>query len=148
MSSERKTETFSFMPGLHMCASWWPSVSSEMMSTPQELVQCVLWLAELQSLMAVQRHFRMQYGHQPPTRKSIRFWDNKLSITGSMLRVKSPRKIRTSAENINLIREAFQWSPRNSIRAASLQLLTNSTFNRARYVARKVPRTSFKWFMH
>jgi hypothetical protein len=32
--------------------------------------------------------FRMQYGRQPPTRKSIRFWDNKLRTTGSLLRVK------------------------------------------------------------
>jgi hypothetical protein len=57
------------------------------MSTPQEQAQCVLWLAELQSRTAVQRPCRTQYGRQPPTRKSIRFWDNKLRTTGSLLRV-------------------------------------------------------------
>jgi hypothetical protein len=53
MSSERKTLKIFFMPGLRACASWWPSAGSKMMSTQQEQVQCVLWLAELQSLTAV-----------------------------------------------------------------------------------------------
>jgi hypothetical protein len=89
------------MPGLRACASWRPSASSVTMLTPQEEVQCVLWLAELQSLTVVQRRFRTQYGSQPPTRKSIQFWDNKLRTTGSLLHVKSE-------ENVNRIREAFQ----------------------------------------
>ena len=92
------------------------------MATVQEQVQCVLWLAELQSVTSVQRRFRNRYGRQPPTRKSIRFWDNKLRTTGSLLRVKSPGKLRTSEEKVNRIRETFQRSPRKSIRAASLQL--------------------------
>jgi hypothetical protein len=49
-------------------------------------VQCVLWLVELQSLTAVQCHFREQYGRQPHTRKSIRFCDKKLRTTVSLLR--------------------------------------------------------------
>jgi hypothetical protein len=61
-----------------------------MMLTPQEQVQCMLWLAELQSHTAVQRHFRMQYGLQPLIWKSVWFWDNKVRTTGSLLRVKSP----------------------------------------------------------
>jgi hypothetical protein len=50
----------------------------------QEQGQCVLWLAELQSLTAVQCRFRTQYGRQPPKWKSIRFWDNKLRTAGSL----------------------------------------------------------------
>jgi hypothetical protein len=34
------------------------------------------------SRVAVQRRFKMQYGRQPPTRKSIQFWDNKLRTAG------------------------------------------------------------------
>jgi hypothetical protein len=49
------------MPSLCACASWWPSASSVTVLTPQEQVKCVLWLVELQSLMGVQRRFRMQY---------------------------------------------------------------------------------------
>ncbi|PSN55540.1 hypothetical protein C0J52_20114 [Blattella germanica] len=89
------------------------------MAKGQEQVQCVLWLAELQSVTSVQRRFRTRYGCHPPTRKSIRFWDNKLRTTGSLLRVKSPGKPRTSDETVDRIREAFQRSPRTSVRAAS-----------------------------
>jgi hypothetical protein len=92
------------------------------MSTTQKKVQCVLWLSELQCLTTVQSGFRTQHGRQPPTRNSIRFWDNKLRTTGSLLHVKPPGKARTSEENVNCIREVFQRSPRKSIRAASLQL--------------------------
>jgi hypothetical protein len=78
----------------------------------------VLWLAELQPLTAAQHCFRMQYGRQPPTWKSIRFWDDKLRSTGSLLYIKS----RTSEENVSHNRKAFQRSPCKSILAASLQL--------------------------
>jgi hypothetical protein len=105
------------------------------MSTPEEQVQWVLWLPELQSLMAVQRHFRMQYERQPPMWKSIQFWDNKLRTTGSLLCV--PGKTWTSEENNNRIREAFQRSLHKSICAASLQLCTNSMFNSARCATKK-----------
>jgi hypothetical protein len=70
--------------------------------------------------MAVQHHFRTQYGCQPPIWKSTRFWDNKLRTTDRMLHVKSPGK--TSEVNVNHIREAFQRSLHKSIHAASLQL--------------------------
>jgi hypothetical protein len=80
----------------------------------------------------------MQYRRQPSTRKNIQFWDNKLRTTGSLLRVKSPGKTRTS-EDVNRIREAFQRSPRKSFRAASLQLCTNSTLNSARCGTQKAP---------
>jgi hypothetical protein len=109
------------------------------MSTPQEEIQCVLWLTELQFLTAVQRRVRKQYGRQPPTRESIRFWSNKLRSTRSLLRVKSPGKTRASEENVNRIRGAFQRSPRKSIRAASFQLHTNYTFNSERCATQKAP---------
>jgi hypothetical protein len=58
----------------------------------------MLWLAELQPLTVVKCRFRMQYVRQPPTRKSIRFWDNKLRTISSLLHVKSPGKTQTSEE--------------------------------------------------
>jgi hypothetical protein len=70
-------------------------------------------------------------------RKSVRFWDNKLRTTGTLLRVESPGKARTSEENVNRMREAFQRSSGKSVRAASLQLHTNSTFNSARCATQK-----------
>jgi hypothetical protein len=71
------------------------------MSTPQEQVQCVLCLAESQFLSAVQHRSRKQYGGQPPPRKSIRFWGNKLRTTDNLLHVKFLEKTRTSEENVN-----------------------------------------------
>jgi hypothetical protein len=35
--------------------------------------------------------------------EKIRFWDNKLGTTSSLLHVQSPEKARTSEENINRI---------------------------------------------
>jgi hypothetical protein len=58
---EKLLKVFFSMVSLYACASWWPSATSVTMSTPLEYVQCVLWLAELQSLMAVQCRFRTQY---------------------------------------------------------------------------------------
>jgi hypothetical protein len=106
------------MSGLRACDSWRPSANSVTMSTPLEEVQCVLWLAELQSLTAVQRRFRMQYGRQPPTRKSIRFWDR---TTSRLLRIKFRGKIRTSDENVKRISEAF-----SEVRANQFVLLACS----------------------
>jgi hypothetical protein len=77
---------------LRACASWWPLASSVTISTQHEQVQCVLWLTELQSLTAVQRRLRTQYGREHPIRESIRLWDNKLRTTGSLLRAKSPER--------------------------------------------------------
>jgi hypothetical protein len=91
-----KENSDNFFPGLCTWASLWPSISSVMMSIPQEHVQSVLWLANLHFLTVVQRRFRRHNGRQPPTRKSIRFWDNKLRSTGSLFRVKSPGRTRTS----------------------------------------------------
>ncbi|PNF40672.1 hypothetical protein B7P43_G03794, partial [Cryptotermes secundus] len=55
-----------------------------------------------QSLMAVQRRFRTQYGRGPPTRKNIRFWYKNLRTIGIFL-LRSPGKTRTSEENIRRI---------------------------------------------
>jgi hypothetical protein len=84
---------------------------SVMISTRQEHVQCLLWVAELQFLTAVQRRFRTQYGRQHPIRKSIQFSGKKLRTTDSPLRVKSFGKTQTCEENVNRIREAFPEKP-------------------------------------
>jgi hypothetical protein len=70
---KENTESFFFPCLSHAHAPAGPSASSVTMSTLQEQVQCVLWLAELQLLKAVQRRFRTQYERQPPTLKNIPF---------------------------------------------------------------------------
>jgi hypothetical protein len=55
---------------------------------------------------------------------------------------------RTSEENVNRIREAFQRSPRKSIRAANLHLRTNSTFNSPRCATQKASPKSVAYNIH
>ncbi|PNF19368.1 hypothetical protein B7P43_G06344 [Cryptotermes secundus] len=113
------------------------------MSTPQKQVPRLLWLAELQFLTAAQCRFGTQYGRQPPTRKSIRFWENKLRTTGSLLLIKSPGKIQTSEENVIRIKQAFQRSPRKLIHPLSLKLAYKIQMIHALKPSDQVTRTKF-----
>jgi hypothetical protein len=68
-------------------------------------------------------------------------YTEKHSVLGqNTLLVKSPGKTRTSEENVNRIRKAFQWNPCKSIRAA----VTKSTFNSPRCATQKAPHQSYK----
>lgn len=51
------------------------------MVSRQEKVQSILWFHESMSLIAVQRHFRGQYGRQPLCINSIKQWYNKFRTT-------------------------------------------------------------------
>ena len=92
------------------------------MASPQEKVMCCLWLAELKSVTRVQRKFRLVYHRQPPTRRSIYQWMNKLKETGSVLKGKTTSRPRVSDERVEEVRDAFVRSPSKSIRVASRQL--------------------------
>ncbi|KAJ4447016.1 hypothetical protein ANN_09004 [Periplaneta americana] len=97
------------------------------MWTPQQKAFCVLSLAEHRSIIRVQRLFRRQYNLRPreavPTYVSIMKWDRQLRETGSLLsNAGKHSKRKVSDENVERIREAFQRSPRKSIRQASVQL--------------------------
>jgi hypothetical protein len=146
---KENSESFFFQAQLNTCASRWPSVSSVTMSTPQEQVQCVLRLAELWFLTTVQCHFRTQYGHQPPTRKTIRFWDSKLRTTGSLLHAKSPGK------NGPLKKMSIALQRHSSkVRANKFMLLACSYKFHIQQCMMCYMRgstsehTRFKWFMH
>ncbi|KAJ4442648.1 hypothetical protein ANN_04237 [Periplaneta americana] len=97
------------------------------MWTPQQKAFCVLSLAEHRSIIRVQRLFRRQYNLRPreavPTYVSIMKWDRQLRETGSLLsNAGKHSKRKVSDENVERIREAFQRSPRKSIRQSSVQL--------------------------
>ncbi|PSN45233.1 hypothetical protein C0J52_07014 [Blattella germanica] len=92
------------------------------MASPQEKVVCCLWLAELKYVTRVQRKFRLVYHRQPPTRRSIYQWMNKLKETGSVLKGKTTSRPRVSDERVEEVRDAFVRSPSKSIPVASRQL--------------------------
>ena len=54
------------------------------MASIEEKVNCVLWLAELKSTVAVQRKFRIEYNKEPPHRNTIAKWMKKFKETGSV----------------------------------------------------------------
>ncbi|GFV76105.1 uncharacterized protein TNCV_4671941 [Trichonephila clavipes] len=53
--------------------------------TPQQKVQCVLWLTEFKSVTHVQRRVRTKWNVDPPTSKSIHQWERTLKETGGLV---------------------------------------------------------------
>ena len=83
------------------------------MASIEEKVNCVLWLAELKSTVAVQRKFRIEYNKEPPHRNTIAKWMKKFKETGSVH--DKPRSGRpcVSDESVASIENSFKASPRN-----------------------------------
>ena len=81
----------------------------------EEKVNCVLWLAELKSTVAVQKKFRIEYNKEPPHRNTIAKWMKKFKETGSVH--DKPRSGRpcVSDESVASIENSFKASPRNKI---------------------------------
>uniref|UniRef100_UPI0035901D9E thioredoxin domain-containing protein 17 isoform X4 n=1 Tax=Myxine glutinosa TaxID=7769 RepID=UPI0035901D9E len=101
------------------------------MATPQEKFQCVEWFIETRSDTQVQRNFRTRYGRKPPSRTSIREWHKKFKETGSCQKQKSTGRPRTSAADVERVRESFQQNPGKSIRRTSRELgLPTTTVHR------------------
>ena len=91
--------------------------------TPQQKVQCVLWLAEEKSVTRVQRHVRRTWNMDPPGHKAILKWDRTLRETGSLLPQTGKHAKRTVSEDtVERVRTAFARSPQKSIRRASIEL--------------------------
>ena len=93
------------------------------MWTPQQKVQCVLWLAEEKSVTRVQRHVLRTWNVDPPGYKAILKWDRTLRETGSLLpQTDKHAKLSVNVETIERVRMAFARSLRKSIRRATTEL--------------------------
>ena len=75
----------------------------------------VLEFSKTSSVIMVQCAFRRRYGMLA---KNFRRWYKQFQETECLCRGNSPRRPRTSKENVHRIQEAFQRSPRKSIRAS------------------------------
>ncbi|GFX16888.1 uncharacterized protein TNCV_2518661 [Trichonephila clavipes] len=70
----------------HMCAQYSAIADDKLVTqtslvkkwTPQQKVQCVLWLAEFKSVTRVQRRVRTKWNVDSPTTKSIHRWERTL----------------------------------------------------------------------
>ena len=101
------------------------------MTTRQEKAQCVSWFIETKSDVQTQRNYRSKYGRDPPSHPSIRLWHKKFMETGTVFDTRRSGQLRTSEENIERVRKAFQRSPMKSIRTAARQLELTTAFNSA-----------------
>ena len=109
------------------------------MTTSQEKAQCVFWFIETKSDVQTQRNCRSKYRRDPPLRPSIRFWQNKVMEIGTVFDTRRSGPPRTSEENIERVRKAFQRSPIKSIRTAARQLkLPHSTVHRVSLILTSV----------
>ena len=88
----------------------------------QEKAQCVLWYHETKSPVAVQRKFRNEYRRDPPDVKRIKDWYKKFTETGSVEDRKRSGRPSVSDASVDAVRDAFQRSPRKSVRRASIEL--------------------------
>ena len=101
------------------------------MTTPQGKAQCVSWFIETKSDVQTQRNYRSKYGRDPPSRPSIRLWRKKFMETGIVFNTRRSGRPRTSEENIERVRQAFQRSPMKSVHTAARQLeLPRSTVHK------------------
>ena len=99
--------------------------------TTQEKAQCVSWFIETKSDVQTQRNYRSKYGRDPPSRPSSRLCHKKFMETGTVFDTRRSGQPRTSEENIERVRQAFQRSPMKSIRTAARQVeLPHSTVHK------------------
>lgn len=88
----------------------------------QHKVFCVSEFIKSESPVTVQRAFRLKFGIEPPTRKSITRWSRQFQETGSLCKGKSSGRPRVTEENVRRIEESFLRSPSKSTNRASAEL--------------------------
>ncbi|PSN47428.1 hypothetical protein C0J52_21755 [Blattella germanica] len=75
---------------------------------------CVLDYHVLQSVIAVQRHFRTRFGEDSPSGPSIRKWYSDFKTRGCICKRKTSGRPSVSEQTLIRIRESFtrslQWS--------------------------------------
>ena len=77
------------------------------MVTPQKKAQCASWFIKTKSDFQTQRRYRTNNGKDPPSRSSIHRWQKKLKETGSELNAVRSGPPKTSAKNIERLRQAL-----------------------------------------
>lgn len=83
---------------------------------------CVLEFAKTESVVTVQRRFRIMYHTEPPTDKIIREWYMKFLQSGCLCAAKRTGRPGPSAETVEHVRETFARSPQKSTTRASRAL--------------------------
>lgn len=88
-----------------------------------EKAKCAAWYEYTQSIVTVQRKFRREFNHDPPSARSIRTWHASLLQRGSVLPHERQRRRQVRTEQtVGRVEELFQNSPHMSTRRAAGQL--------------------------
>ena len=83
---------------------------------------CVLEFAKTESVVTVQRRFRIMYHREPPTDKTIRERYMKFQQSGCLCAAKRRGRPDPSAETVERVRETFVRSRQKSTTRASREL--------------------------
>lgn len=92
------------------------------MATSEQKAFCVLQFAKTESVVTVQRAFRIKFGCDPPSDNNIRRWFHQFEDTGCLCKRKSTGRPRVSEEDVERVRESFTRSPKKSVRKAGREL--------------------------
>ncbi|KAJ4433698.1 hypothetical protein ANN_16009 [Periplaneta americana] len=92
------------------------------MATAQERAQAIWWYVETNSLIQVQRNFRRVFQKDPPSRNTIKTWKQHFLPTGSVVKLHGGGNVRVSEERVAAVRQAYERSPRKSVRQAAREL--------------------------
>ncbi|RZF32102.1 hypothetical protein LSTR_LSTR003965 [Laodelphax striatellus] len=85
------------------------------MATSEQKAFCVLQFAKTESVVTVQRAFRIKFGCDPPSDNNIRRWFHQFEDTGCLCKGKSTGRPRVSEEDVERVRESFTRSPKKSV---------------------------------
>ncbi|XP_031330713.1 uncharacterized protein LOC116161496 [Photinus pyralis] len=83
---------------------------------------CSSTFAKTESVVTVQRAFRIKFGCAPPGDNNIRRWYHQFQDTGCLCKGKSTGRPRTSEESVEQVRNSLTRSPMKSVRKASREL--------------------------
>jgi hypothetical protein len=100
------------------------SLFDKMAALPTERSWCMLEFARSNSVVAVQRAFRRQFGRHGPPVSSIRRWYEQFHNRGCICHQGKGRAGRPSVteETVERVHESFVRSPRKSVSRASREL--------------------------
>lgn len=93
------------------------------MASGEQKAFCVLQFAKTESVITVQRAYRIRFGCAPPSDNNIRRWYHQFEDTGCLCKGKSTGRPKVSEETVERVRESFTRSPKKSVRKASRELV-------------------------
>ena len=91
------------------------------MATKEQKAFCVLQFAKTESVIRVQRAFRIKF-HCNPRSNNILRWYHQLEDTGYLCKGKSSGRPSMIGERVERVSDAFARSPKKSVRRASREL--------------------------